>query len=126
MQTISVIALALGILVVLMALLCLWSLRKRDLGVVDLGWTLGVGLCGALYALLLDQGEPLRRAAVAVLAGAWSLRLAAHIFVHRVHRKQEDARYARLRATGDLGRVSTSRSSSWPRRLWRSSFPCPC
>jgi steroid 5-alpha reductase family enzyme len=74
-----------------------WQLRTQRADVVDLGWTVGVGAAAVLYALALDRGLPARRALVAVLAVAWSARLALHLFV-RLRASGEDGRYTAMRA----------------------------
>jgi steroid 5-alpha reductase family enzyme len=106
MKPLDVILLAQVMCIALMCVLYVWSARKRDMGVVDLGWTLGVALTGLLYAFLLDDGLPARRMLVALLGAAWAFRLAGHIFRFRVHGREEDARYQRLRAHwGKRGRI---------------------
>ena len=73
----------------------LWQLRTHNAGLVDVLWTLGIGIGAALYAVLLD-GAPLPRALLALLAGLWSLRLALHL-ARRVLGEPEDGRYRQLR-----------------------------
>lgn len=63
--------------------------------VVDAVWASTLGGTGVLYAWLAE-GDPTRRAAVAVMAGAWGARLGGHL-VRRLAAEPEDARYARLR-----------------------------
>jgi len=69
-----------GWLLVAAVMLGLWliQLRTRDATLVDVGWTANLGLLAIFYALGAD-GAPGRRWLVAVLAGAWSLRLALHL-----------------------------------------------
>ncbi|UCG74530.1 MAG: hypothetical protein JSV95_07005, partial [Gemmatimonadota bacterium] len=45
------------------AMVLLWLLQRRtgDAGVVDLGWTSGLGLLALLYAAGLDEGLAARR-----------------------------------------------------------------
>ena len=82
---------------VLMLVLWLVQRARRDAGIVDVGWSAGVGLVAILYALLAD-GPPVRRALVGVLAAAWSFRLAGYLLVDRVLRAtEEDGRYRRMR-----------------------------
>jgi steroid 5-alpha reductase family enzyme len=69
--------------------------RTRNAGIVDFAWTLGIGACVLAFASLAD-GQPVRRAVVAVLTGAWSLRLAWHLAL-RLSREPEDGRYQALR-----------------------------
>jgi steroid 5-alpha reductase family enzyme len=88
------VGLALG--VGLLFLLWLWHLRLRNAGVVDVGWTVAIGL-QAVTAAVLGPGDPTRRLIVGVVGGLWSLRLASHLAV-RVASEPEDARYAEIRA----------------------------
>jgi len=81
----------------MMAALWLVQRRTRDAGIVDVGWAAGLGVLALLYAALVD-GDPLRRALVAVLAAAWSFRLAGYLLVDRIVGKPEDGRYQTLRA----------------------------
>jgi len=80
-------------------LFVLWVVEviKEDAGVVDLGWTLGVGLLAIYYAAVADGYGP-RRMLVGTLAGGWSLRLALYILLDRVLTDEEDGRYQGLRA----------------------------
>lgn len=80
------------------AFIGLWLLqrRTRDAGVVDAGWAAGIGLLAVVYAVAGD-GEPARRALLAVMAGAWSVRLTLYILRDRVLRGPEDGRYQELR-----------------------------
>ena len=77
----------------------LWVLQvvRRDAGVVDIGWTVGVGVM-AVYAAVAGDGWLPRRVLVAMLGGAWAFRLATYILVDRVLRPGEDGRYQYLRA----------------------------
>lgn len=79
-----------------MAVLWVVQRRIRDAGVVDVGWSWGVGALGATWAALAD-GLPERRLLVALLVGAWSARLGWHILTDRVLAGCEDGRYARMR-----------------------------
>ena len=58
----------------LMSVLWFVSYRKTNAGWVDIGWTIGTGGLGVLYAFLGD-GDLLPRVAVGVLSGLWGLRL---------------------------------------------------
>lgn len=82
--------------VVLMVCAWLWQLRTRNAGVVDMVWALGMAGSAAVYALTLE-GAPLPRLLVAVLGGAWGLRLAWHIGRRTLGERHEDGRYAYLR-----------------------------
>lgn len=86
-----------GLSGVLMA--ALWAVQRRtgDAGVVDVGWSAGLGIAAVAQALL--SGAPAeRRVLVAVLAGTWSARLATYLYRDRVRGKEEDGRYRKLRA----------------------------
>jgi len=76
----------------------LWVVQviRRDAGVVDIGWTLGVG-CMAVYAAAIGEGWWLRRILIAAMGGIWALRLAGYIFSDRILKGTEDSRYQRLR-----------------------------
>ncbi len=77
----------------------LWIVQviRRDAGVVDIGWTVGVGAM-AIYAAATGEGWLPRRILLACMGGIWSLRLAGYIFRNRIMNGAEDARYQRLRA----------------------------
>lgn len=80
-----------------MAMLWLVSLQRREADVVDLGWTVGLGLAALLYAGVVPVGLPARRWLVAGMAAVWAGRLAGHL-VPRVLETGEDGRYRELRA----------------------------
>lgn len=77
----------------------LWVIQvlRRDAGVVDIGWTVGVGAM-AVYASFIGDGWVVRRVIVAAMAAIWALRLATYILKDRVLGTNEDSRYRRLRA----------------------------
>ncbi len=85
-----------GTALALMAALWALHLRLRNAGVVDLGWTVAVGL-QAVLAAMLGEGDPTRRVIVGVVGGLWSMRLALHL-ARRLRAEPEDARYAELRS----------------------------
>ncbi len=80
----------------LMAIFWLAQLRTGDAGIVDVVWSVAVGLLAILFAWLAD-GHPSRRILLGVLVGIWSLRLGGHLLT-RVMQLPEDGRYQRLRA----------------------------
>lgn len=94
-----------GMLLILIALLAsglmlvLWryEVRHNDAGVVDVGWSLGLGLSVTLLALLGEMPAT-QRAAVALVAAPWAYRLAMYLLIDRVRGKAEDGRYQALRA----------------------------
>ncbi len=63
---------------------------------VDMYWALGIGIQTALIAWKSD-GDLVRRVVIAILVGAWSLRLGSHLYFDRVLKGEEDGRYARFR-----------------------------
>ena len=83
--------------VALMLLVLAVSLRRHDMGWVDVGWAAGVGITVLLFALIPGPAPAWRRCAVGGLALIWSTRLALHILSHRVKNRIEDARYRSLR-----------------------------
>jgi len=89
---------ATGLAVALSLMFALWvlHLRWRNAAVVDVGWTIAIGL-QALVAGLMGTGDPTRRAIVATVGMLWSARLALHL-ARRVAAEPEDPRYAELRA----------------------------
>jgi steroid 5-alpha reductase family enzyme len=93
----GLVPLLLGAGILSLAMGALWLVQRRtgDAGIVDVGWTLGVGLLAVLQAAM-GEGWPARRAAVGAAAALWSLRLALHL-LRRSRAKGEDGRYADLR-----------------------------
>ncbi len=79
-------------------LLVLWvvSVRRRDAGLVDVGWAASLGGMALAYAAL-GPGHPLQRVALAATGGVWGLRLAWHLLTDRVLAGPEDGRYVALR-----------------------------
>lgn len=73
-----------------------WQRARSNIGIVDAIWAAGVGASAVLYALLGD-GAQVPRVVLAVLGGAWGLRLALHIARRTLH-EAEDGRYAHMRA----------------------------
>ena len=88
----------LGWLLMAAVMLALWLVQRAtsDAGVVDVGWSAGLGGLAVLYAALAD-GAPVQRLAVGLLAGVWSARLAVYVLMNRVIGKPEDGRYRALR-----------------------------
>ena len=72
-------------------------------GIVDIAWSYAFAALAAAYALL-GAGWPVRRAMVAAMVTAWSLRLGTHLLV-RIARKHpvEDGRYVQLRKDWKAG-----------------------
>lgn len=80
----------------LLFVLWLLHLRWRNAAVVDVGWTVAIGL-QAVAAAVFGPGDPTRRAIVGIVGVLWSARLALHL-AQRIASEPEDARYAELRA----------------------------
>lgn len=80
-----------------MSLLWLYELRHNDAGVVDVGWSLGLGIVVLFYAVA-SSADPLHRVAVAAVTCPWSFRLGTYLLIDRVRGKSEDGRYQALRA----------------------------
>ena len=85
-----------GLMALMMAALWLVQRATRDAGVVDVGWSAGLGVLAILYALFAGGGVE-HRLLVGVLAGVWSARLALYVLTDRVLGKPEDGRYQELR-----------------------------
>ena len=86
-----------------------WTIQRQtgNSGWIDAVWTFGVGATGVALALApAGDGALWRRAIVAALAAAWSMRLGLHI-VQRTMKSGDDPRYARLMA--DWGEVAPAR-----------------
>lgn len=73
-----------------------WQRRRSNAGIVDVLWAAGVGGSAALLAIT-GNGAVWTRAALALLGGAWGLRLSLHLW-RRVRGEAEDGRYRSLRA----------------------------
>ncbi|WP_350016441.1 DUF1295 domain-containing protein [Rhodanobacter sp. IGA1.0] len=73
-----------------------WQRRRSNAGIVDVLWAAGVGGSAVLLAIT-GSGAAWTRAMLALLGGAWGLRLSAHLW-RRVRGEAEDGRYRNLRA----------------------------
>lgn len=82
---------------ILFSLLWMIQVVRRDAGVVDIGWTAGVGIM-AVYAAAVGEGWLPRRLLLGLMAGIWAARLILYILKDRIFAAHEDARYQRLRA----------------------------
>lgn len=78
-----------------MALGWQWQRRRANAGIVDVLWAAGVGGSAAFMAAV-GNGAPMTRAVLAILGGAWGIRLAWHLW-KRVRGEPEDGRYKYLR-----------------------------
>ncbi|MEO9079801.1 MAG: DUF1295 domain-containing protein [Rhodanobacter sp.] len=79
----------------MMALGWQWQRSRSNAGIVDVLWAAGVGSSAVLLAII-GTGATSTRVALALLGGAWGLRLAIHLWT-RVRGESEDGRYQNLR-----------------------------
>ena len=88
---------ALGVLVVMMAILWWVGIKIKNAAVVDVGWGGGFVLLALVYFFLGD-GFFDRRLLMAGMVIVWGGRLALHLFVDRIlSGKPEDGRYVVIR-----------------------------
>lgn len=91
--------LGIGLLVCSMVMWALYvvQLWKQDATIVDVGWSLLIGLLTLFYAWSL-QIHTLHQWVVLAIAATWSFRLTAYLWMNRVMgSKPEDGRYQSLR-----------------------------
>lgn len=88
-----------GLLLAVVLMTFLWLIQRKTLnaGIVDVGWTVSIGLLGLWFAVTSD-GDLVRRLIVGVLIALWSARLAVHLLTDRVIGHPEEGRYQTLRA----------------------------
>lgn len=88
---------------VLLLAVIAWGIAtaKRNVGLVDIFWSLFVLLAGTWHFVAADARAP-RATIVLVLAAAWALRLAVHLAV-RNWGAPEDHRYQAIRARNQPG-----------------------
>ena len=79
-----------------MACLYVHQLRTKDAGIVDVGWSMGIGAAVAWYAFTTDA-PLIQHVAVALITIPWSLRLGFYLLNDRVRSGVEDGRYHALR-----------------------------
>jgi steroid 5-alpha reductase family enzyme len=92
----SQLMIAAAVMFIMMAALWVVQRKTGNAGIVDVGWTAGIGIL-AVFSAVTSSGYLPRRILMAALAGFWSLRLASYLFFTRVWRQPEEGRYVRLR-----------------------------
>jgi steroid 5-alpha reductase family enzyme len=80
-----------------MLALWVWYRFHRNAGIVDVGWSVSLPLMTVLYASMGD-GQAWRRWLIAAMFCLWGGRLAVYLLRDRVVGRDEDKRYADLRA----------------------------
>ncbi len=78
-----------------MVLLWCVQLARKNAGIVDLGWTAGIGTSG-IFCAITSGGDFSRRVTAGLLVGIWSFRLTFYLF-QRMQGHAEESRYATLR-----------------------------
>lgn len=86
---------AFGIIMIMMSLLWVVSVFKKNAGIVDSFWGLGFVITGIFYYLNTD-GTEIRKLILLILLMLWGLRLSIYL-AWRNQGKGEDFRYARFR-----------------------------
>lgn len=87
-----------GWLLMAVMMLFLWLFQRRhgDAGIVDVGWSYGIGLLALFYVVTLPQANA-RSWLLLFLALLWSVRLGTYLLLDRIVGKPEDGRYQSLR-----------------------------
>ncbi|CAM5418427.1 hypothetical protein RLIN73S_00007 [Rhodanobacter lindaniclasticus] len=88
-----------------------WQRRRSNAGIVDVLWAAGVGGSAVLLAIA-GSGAPWTRAVLALLGGAWGLRLSAHLWRRVRGEAETTAAIATCARTGRARSGSSSPSSS--------------
>ena len=96
----EVYAIGLGIILVLMTLLWLFSLWLKNSSIVDIFWGTGFVIAGWVYFILTPDGYFARKLLISLLVTIWGLRLSLYI-LWRNWGKPEDFRYQKWR--GEAG-----------------------
>jgi steroid 5-alpha reductase family enzyme len=89
-------ALGMALMIVWMAGLYALGRRLKNAGIVDFGWSLGIPILAACFALSLQGWAP-RRWLAAVPVSLWGLRLGLYLLFTRVLGHPEEGRYVQLR-----------------------------
>ena len=88
--------LALAAVAVFAGIAWLYSVARRNVGIVDSLWSVMILATVAVYVVLAESSGP-RATLLLVLLGVWALRLSLHITV-RNHGEPEDRRYQAIRS----------------------------
>lgn len=97
MSTLQLLAVGSGTAFGLFTLTFFISTAVRNYGMLDVVWSLSVGVLAAVYALL-GAGNPTRKLLFTSVAMIWSFRLGLYILSRVLrHHPQEDKRYRTLR-----------------------------
>lgn len=90
-------AMLVGWALMAVVMLALWHRQRstRNAGVVDVAWAFGTAAMIPWLAYAAD-GDPARRALIAVLGAVWGIRLGVHL-LRRVGSEAEDGRYRYMR-----------------------------
>lgn len=84
-----------AMLAVLMCVIWFLSVRLRNAGIVDVGWSLGLVILAVWYAWQGSGFAP-RKWIIAGMVAFWGLRLALHL-IQRLVSEPEDGRYQQVR-----------------------------
>jgi steroid 5-alpha reductase family enzyme len=96
MSRLAILGIILAAAVLVMGFGWEWQRRRSNAGIVDVLWSLLLGVA-AVFAAVFGSGALAPRVLVGVCGAAWALRLARHLW-HRVRGESEDGRYRALRA----------------------------
>lgn len=98
----SVLALSAGALALLMALAWALSVHLRDASIVDPAWGPAFVVV-AVVGTLAGDGDSGRRWLLLAMTAAWGLRLGLHLVRRKLGEREEDRRYAAMRARKGAG-----------------------
>ncbi len=85
-----------GLTATLMLLLWLVQAKTKNASYVDIGWTVGLGICAAVY-VFNAQGLFLRKILLLTLVLIWCARLTGLLIRRLIKDPSEDSRYRRIR-----------------------------
>lgn len=85
-----------GLVALLMFLLWLVQAKYKNASYVDIGWTIGIGICAGVY-VFQPEGVMLRKAILIVIVLLWCIRLTRLLMMRLIKDPSEDSRYRRIR-----------------------------